>query len=84
MERYILQPVKSIVLLILNSEDPGESLVQSDINCVQMPKLLSAMHVGICRSANTDESAVTENVKKAKPTIYSLVSAPHLYESMFC
>ena len=47
------------------------------------------MHVGICRSANTDESAVAQNIKKARRTrtMYSLMSAGldpetslHLYQ----
>ena len=54
-----------------------------------MPKVDKTMHVGICRSANTDESAVAQNIKKARRTrtMYSLMSAGldpetslHLYQ----
>ena len=33
------------------------------------------MHVGICWPADTGETAVAENVKKARRTLYSLMSA---------
>ena len=33
------------------------------------------MHVGICRSAETDGTAVAGNVKKARRTLYNLMSA---------
>ena len=33
------------------------------------------MHVGICSSAETDGTAVAGNVKKARRTLYSLMSA---------
>ena len=77
MERYILQPVKSVVLEILNRlrRCSREVNFTWDMNGVKMPKVDKTMHVGICRSANTDESAVAENVKKARRTMYSLMSA---------
>ena len=33
------------------------------------------MHVGILRSANSQESAVDENIKKARRSIYGLMAA---------
>ena len=33
------------------------------------------MHVGICRSADIDETAIAKNVKKTRGTLYSLMSA---------
>ena len=33
------------------------------------------MHVGICRSADSDETAIAKNVKKTRGTQYSLMSA---------
>ena len=44
------------------------------------------MHVGIGRSPDTDENAVAENVKKARRTLYSLMSAGLHGEikSMYC
>ena len=42
---------------------------------VQMSKVDKTMHVGICHSSDTDESAGLENIKKARHTMYSLMSA---------
>ena len=40
-----------------------------------MSTVVKTMHGGICRSADTDKTAVTEDVKKARKTLYSLMSA---------
>ena len=71
MERYILQPDKSGVLEILNKlkRTRQESRASWDLNGVKMLTVGKTMHVGICRSADTDVSAVAKNVKKAKPKI---------------
>ena len=66
MERYILQPVKSVVLEILNKlrrnrEKSGNSW---DLDGTKMPTAEKTLHVGICRSADTDETTVTENIKE--------------------
>ena len=42
---------------------------------VQKPNVDKTMHVGICRSSNTDETTVLENIKKARRTMYSLMSS---------
>ena len=77
IERYILQPVKSVVLEILNKlrRNREKSSNSWDLDGTKMPTVEKAMHVGICRSADTDETAVAENVKKARRTMYSLMSA---------
>ena len=46
-----------------------------DLDGDNMPTVDKTMHVGICCSADTDESAVAENVKKARRTLYSLMAA---------
>ena len=46
-----------------------------DLDGVKMPTVDKTMHVRICRSADTDETAVAENIKKARRTMYSLMSA---------
>ena len=46
-----------------------------DLDGDNMPTFDKTMHVGICRSADTDETAVAENVKKARRTLYSLMTA---------
>ena len=77
MERYILQPVKSVVIEILNKlrRSREKSNNSWDLDGDNMPTVDKTMHVGICRSAGTDETAVAENVKKARRTLYSLMSA---------
>ena len=73
MERYILQPVKSVVMEIINKLRRSREKSRSswDIEGNNMPTVDKTMHVGICRSADTDETAVAENVKKARRTLYS-------------
>ena len=66
MERFILQPVKSVILEILyglRRSAPHHSMGW-DLDGARMPIVDKTMHVGICRSADSDESAVTENIKK--------------------
>ena len=77
MERYILQPVKSLILEILNKlrRCSSKSNTTWDLDDVQMPKVDKTMYVGICRSSDTGDSAVAENIKKARRTMYSLISA---------
>ena len=38
-----------------------------------MPVVTESMHVGVLRSANTESSAVNENIKKARRTLYNLM-----------
>ena len=77
MERYILQPVKSVVIEILNKlrRSREKSNNSWDLDGDNTPTVGKTMHVGICRSADTDETAVAENVKKARRTLYGLMSA---------
>ena len=76
MERYILQPVKSVVIDLLNKlrRSREKSSNSWDLEGDNMPTVDKTMHVGICQSADTDETAVAENVKKARRTLYSLMS----------
>ena len=77
MKRYILQPVKSVVIEILNKmrRSREKSSNSWDLEGDNMPTVDKSMHVGICRSADTDETAVAENVKNARRTLYRLMSA---------
>ena len=43
------------------------------LNGEPMPVVTESMHVGYLRSANTELSAVNENIKKARRTLYSLM-----------
>ena len=77
IERGILQRVKSVVLETLNKI--RRSVLHHsdgwDIDGVKMLTVDKTMHVGICRLADTDESAVTENITRARRTMYNLKSA---------
>ena len=49
--------------------------IQIKVDNKNLPVVSQTMHMGIMRSANTQESAVQENIKKARRTIYSLMGA---------
>ena len=78
MERYLLEPVKSVFLAIL-SQCRDQALKVEDINItmngVQMPVVKEAMHMGIQRSEDSQESAMKHNIEKARRTVYSLMAA---------
>ena len=40
-----------------------------------LPVVDESMHMGIMRSADSQEPAIRENIKKAKRTIYGLMAA---------
>ena len=40
-----------------------------------MPVVKEAMHIGVLRSEDSQESAVAYNIEKARLTVYSLMSA---------
>ena len=49
----------------------GEWMIHDE----SMPVVKETMHMGILRSHCTEESAVTENTKKSRRTVYSLMSS---------
>ena len=61
------------ILLNLKSQDPED--VPITMKGQNMPVVQETMHMGIIRSANSLESAVEENIKKARRTIYGLMAA---------
>ena len=71
MERFEFQLVKSVVVKI-DPDSDGEDYVWT-LNGEPMPVVTESMHVGVLRSANTESSAVNENIKKARRTLYSLM-----------
>ena len=78
MERYLLQPVKSVIVAMLkHCKDQAKLSEEINItmNGVRMPVVQEAMHMGILRSQDSQESAVTHNIEKARRTVYSLMSA---------
>lgn len=77
MERYLLQPAKSVILAFL--QHCGRSEQETDISILMgeevMPVVKEAMHMGVLRSEDSQTSAVAHNIEKARRTVYSLMSA---------
>ena len=76
MEHFVIQPVKSVVLPVpYHTRKHQDSSIRIKVDGKDLPVVTETMHMGIMRSANTQESAVQENIKKARRTIYSLMGA---------
>ena len=76
MEFFVIQPVKSVVLPVpYHMRELKDCDIQIKVDNKDLPVVSQTMHMGIMRSANTQESAVQENIKKARRTIYSLMGA---------
>ena len=76
MERFLLQPIKCVLLQIFNHLrgcPVDDTVVKMKEQPMQIVK--ESMHMGILRSADTQESAVTHNIQKARHTVYSLMSS---------
>ena len=74
MERYLLQPIKSVILqIILNTGQMDEENLAVTMNGMPIPVVEEVMHTGILRSADTQEIVVRENIQKARRTIYNLM-----------
>ena len=76
MERYLLQPFKSVLLEIcqdVRRSPPDDSVVMMKEQ--PMPIVEEAMHMGVLRSADTQETAVSHNIQKARRTVYSLMGS---------
>ena len=72
LEKYLLQPVKSVLLYILNitaRRSIIEIKPQMLLKGETMPVVSETMHMGILRSNDTQESAVRENTTKAQRTL---------------
>ena len=85
LERYLLQPVKSVVMPV-----PGRGKKPVDtgdfvwtINGKPMPIVQETTHMGIKRSAISNEATVEENIKKPRKMLYSLMgSGLHEYNGL--
>ena len=78
MENYLLQPVKSVILAILNESKTAGSIdmdISVYMNGQQMPVVKEVMHMGVLRSADSQESTVRNNMDKTRCTIYCLMGA---------
>ena len=76
LEKYILQPDKSFILAVLNQCKRTQEIdTNITMDGVRMPVVTEAMHMGILRSADSQESAVNHNIDKARRTTYCLMGA---------
>ena len=76
MELYLIQPEKSVILPVnsnFRSCQTGDIAI--NIGSKPMPIVSESMHMRILRSANSQESVIQENIKKARRTIHSLMGA---------
>ena len=76
MDRFLLQPIKSVLLQIFNhlKQCPiDDTVVKMKDQPMQIVE--EAMHMGILRSADTQETAVAYNIQKARCTVYSLMGS---------
>ena len=76
MDQFLLQPIKSVLLQILHF---SRHTLQDDTVVTMkeqlMPIVKEAMHMGIPRSADNHETAVSHNIRKARCTVYSLMGS---------
>ncbi|MCG8045488.1 MAG: reverse transcriptase family protein, partial [Candidatus Thiodiazotropha endolucinida] len=77
LEKFQLQPTKSVVLSHLTLGDKNRKGMEETWTMYgePMPVVTEASHMGILRSHCTEESAVRDNIKKARRTLYSLMSS---------
>ena len=77
MEKYKLQPTKSVVLPVKTKKSkPKESSYSWKIGESDMPIVDRATHVGlVCASKPTADAAIEENIQKGRRTLYSLMSS---------
>ena len=74
MELYIIQPGKSVILPVnSNFRNCQTGDIAINIGSKPLPNVSESMHMGILWSANSQESAVQENIKKARRTIHRLL-----------
>ena len=82
MEEILIQPDKSVVLPVpYKAAEKQDSDIQITVADKAMPVVTQTMNMGIMRSANSQESAVQENIKKARRTVHSLMGAGLLGEN---
>ena len=78
MERYSLQPTKSVILPVHNGKRTKQPPVTHTwmLGEDKMPVVDVATHVGIKRSQKpTAEASIQENISKARKTLYGLMAS---------
>ena len=78
MERYVLQPEKSVVMVIPGGKESRDT--QPDVSGwtiygKEMPVVTETMHMGLRRSFISEDITINENIKKSRRSFYSLMSA---------
>ena len=76
MERYLLQPVKSVIVEMLEDAKQAATTIEPvTMKGEPLAVVDESMHMGIMRSADSQETAIRENIKKAQRTNYGLMAA---------
>ena len=77
LERYLLQPVKRVVMPVPETgrKPVGTKDFVWTMNSEPIPVVEKATHMGIKRSAISNEVTVPENIKKAWKVLYSLMDS---------
>ena len=78
MERYVLQPEKSVVMVIpgrKKSKDTQSDVSEWTIYGKEMPVVTETMHMGLRRSSTSEDITINENIKKSRRSFYCLMSA---------
>ena len=76
MKEFLIQPDKSVLLPVpYKAAEKQDSDFQIMVADKAMPVVTQTMHMVIMRSANSQESAVQENIKKDRKTAHSLMGA---------
>ena len=76
LEKNIPQPNKSFILAVLNQCKRAQEIdINITMDAVLMPIVTEAMHMGILRSADSQESVVNHNIDKTRRTTYCLMGA---------
>ena len=86
MEKYILQPTKRFILEAVTPCKRArecEPEIKITMGGIKMPVVEEAMHMGILRSRNSQESTVHHNNEKARRTTYCLTGCRSAWKQRF-
>ena len=75
MERYVLQPEKSVVMVIPGGKKSKDT--QSDVSewIIYGKEMPVVTDMGLRRSSTSEYITINENIKKSRRSFYSLMSA---------
>ena len=73
---FLIQLIESVVLSVpYKTTDKQDSDIQIKVADRTSPVVTQTMHMGIMHSANSQDSAVHENIKNARRIFHSLIGA---------